>query len=74
MIETTYDPEADVLMVRFKPADAVSDGSREVAPGIYVEFDTQGRPIGVEITSVRWMTEGWQGAARAVEIEIPTAE
>ena len=39
MIETSYDPEADVFSVRFGPAGAV-----------YVEFDSAGNPIGVEIT------------------------
>jgi len=52
MIRTTYDPEADVLNVRFGPVEALSDSHEEVAPGVYVEFDTEGRAIGVEITSV----------------------
>jgi len=49
---TTYDPEADVLNIQFGPLEALSDGHQEVAPGVYVEFDTEGQPIGVEITSV----------------------
>lgn len=53
MIRTTYDPEADVLNVQFGPPDAESDGHQEVAPGVYIEFDRAGNPIGVEITSVR---------------------
>jgi uncharacterized protein YuzE len=53
MIRTNYDPEADVLHVAFGPEDARSDSSEEVAPGVYVEFDLQGNPIGVEITSAR---------------------
>jgi len=53
MIRTSYDPEADVFSVQFGPAGAVYDSSQEVAPGVYVEFDTAGNPIGVEITSVR---------------------
>jgi len=52
MIHTNYDLEADVLNIAFGPAGAVSDGHQEVAPGVYVEFDTEGRPIGVEVTSV----------------------
>ena len=52
MIRTTYDPEADVLNVQFGPTDAASDGHQEVAPGVYVEFDRQGHPIGIEVTSV----------------------
>ena len=62
MIETRYDPEADVLHVAFGPADAAYDSAQEVAPGVYVEFDKQGRPMGVEITSVRWMSQGSAGA------------
>ena len=41
-----------MLNVRFGPVEALSDGHEEVAPGVYVEFDTEGRAIGVEITSV----------------------
>ncbi|WP_428533892.1 DUF2283 domain-containing protein [Rhodopila sp.] len=53
MIQTNYDPEADVLHVKFGPKTAKYDGSQEVAPGVYVEFDTDGNPIAIEITSVR---------------------
>jgi uncharacterized protein YuzE len=52
MIRTTYDPEGDVLNLQFGPADAERDGHQEVAPGVYVEFDRSGHPIGIEITSV----------------------
>lgn len=57
MIQTTYDPEADVLQVRFGGDDAKYDGSTEMAPGVFVEFDAQGTPIGVEIISVRKRAE-----------------
>lgn len=53
MIRTNYDPEADVLHVGFGREDARSDTSEEVAPGVYVEFDVDGNPIGIEITSIR---------------------
>ena len=53
MIKTNYDPEADVFHVRFGPESAQYDGSEEVAPGVFVEFDTNGQPIGVEVISVR---------------------
>ena len=62
MIQTRYDPEADVLHVSFGPPDAIYDGAQEVAPGIYIEYDTKGRPMGVEITSARWTSEGSQVA------------
>ena len=51
MIETRYDPETDVLHVRFGGPEAVYDGADEVSPGVYVEYDASGDAIGVEITS-----------------------
>ncbi len=53
MIRTNYDPEADVFHLKFGPEDAVNDGAQEVAPGVFVEFDPAGNPIGIEIISVR---------------------
>jgi uncharacterized protein YuzE len=52
VIRANYHAEADVLHILFGPNDARSDTSEEVAPGIYVEFDPAGNPIGLEITSV----------------------
>ncbi len=65
MIRTTYDPEADVFHVKFGHEGAKYDSSEEVAPGVYVEFDTAGNPIGVEITSVRWRAESTTAAPAA---------
>jgi len=45
----------------------VSDGHQEVAPGVYIEFDTAGNPIGVEITSVRLRQTAKSGAKAAAE-------
>jgi uncharacterized protein YuzE len=53
VIRTNYDPEADVLYVAFGPQDVRSDISEEVAPGVFVEFDPNGNPIGIEVISVR---------------------
>jgi uncharacterized protein YuzE len=53
VIRTNYDPEADVLHVTFGPQGVRSDTSEEVAPGVFVEFDPNGNPIGVEVISVR---------------------
>ncbi len=53
MIQTNYDWEADVLHVRFGPEGARYDGAEEVAPGVFIEFDAAGNPIGVEVTSAR---------------------
>jgi predicted RNase H-like nuclease/uncharacterized protein YuzE len=57
MIKTSYDPEADVLHVRLSADRAVSGGSTEVAPGVFVEFDDEGTAIGVEIIRVRERAE-----------------
>jgi uncharacterized protein YuzE len=62
MIGTRYDPEADVLHVAFGAPGAVYDCAQEVAAGVYVEFDQDGRPMGVEITGARWISEGRPGA------------
>ena len=67
MIRTTYDPEADVLHVKFGRDDAVHDGAQEVAPGVYLEFDIAGQPIGIEVTSVRWRAEQSQADRPAAE-------
>ena len=53
MIRTNYDPEADVLHLAFGPQGVRSDTSEEVAPGVVVEFDPNGNPIGIEVIGVR---------------------
>jgi uncharacterized protein YuzE len=53
MIRTSYDPEVDVLHVRFGPTGANYDGAAEVAPGVFVEFDADGNAVGVEVLSVK---------------------
>jgi uncharacterized protein YuzE len=53
VIRTNYDPEADVLHITFGPQGVRSDTSEEVAPGVFVEFDPNGNPIGIEVISVR---------------------
>ena len=58
MIRTDYDPEADLLHVTFGPPGVRSDTSEEVAPGVFVEFDPNGNPIGIEVISVRRRSGG----------------
>lgn len=65
MIRTSYDPEADVLHVVFGPKGAQYDNSQEVAPGVFVEFDTKGHPIGVEVISVRRRSEATEASRPA---------
>jgi uncharacterized protein YuzE len=49
----SYDSEADVMWVHFKPEGAEYETSDEVAPGIVLDYDKQGRVIGVELHYVR---------------------
>lgn len=63
MIHTSYDPEADVLHVKFGPDDATYDGADEVAPGVFVEFDPDGNAIGIEVLSVQLRAAGRYGAS-----------
>jgi uncharacterized protein YuzE len=52
MMRTTYDPEADAMFVWFGPEGTKSVGTEEVAPGIMLDFDSDGRVIGIEVLGV----------------------
>lgn len=49
MPDTTYDPEADAVYVHL--TDAAVQESEEVAPGVVLDYDADGRVTGVEILS-----------------------
>ena len=49
MIRTSYDPEADAMFVWFGPEGVKSVETQEVAPGIMLDFDSEGRVIGIEV-------------------------
>jgi uncharacterized protein YuzE len=49
MIRTSYDPEADAMFVWFGPEGVKSVETQEVAPGIMLDLDSQGRVIGIEV-------------------------
>lgn len=62
-MKTRYDADADALYLRF--ADATVVDSEEVAPGIVLDFDAEGRIVAVEVLDAkRHLTEG---------AELPTA-
>ena len=46
-MKTRYDPDVDALYIRL--ADTQIDTSREVAPNVVLDFDAQGRVVGLEI-------------------------
>jgi uncharacterized protein YuzE len=56
MIRTSYDPEADAMFVWFGPENLKSAETEEVSPGIMLDFDSEGRVIGIEVLDVsEWM-------------------
>ncbi len=52
MIKTSYDPKADAMFVWLAPDAVKSVETQEVAPGIMLDFDADGRVIGIEILDV----------------------
>ena len=52
MMRTSYDPEADALFVWFGPEGTECAGTQEVAPGVMLDFDADGRVIGIEVLDV----------------------
>ena len=63
MIRTSYDPEADILAIRFAPPGHYVE-SEEVAPGVVLDFDKAGRVIGVEVQDVRERMAGYAVSAK----------
>ena len=52
MIRTSYDPEADAMFVWFGPEGVKSADTQEVSPGILLDFDGEGRVVGIEVLDV----------------------
>jgi uncharacterized protein YuzE len=50
-MKTPYDPETDALYVHFASAPVVE--SEEVSPGVMLDFDTEGRIVGLEVLDAR---------------------
>ncbi|HYC02545.1 MAG TPA: DUF2283 domain-containing protein [Azospirillaceae bacterium] len=52
MMTTSYDPEADAMFIRFGPDGAKAADTREVAPGILLDYDKDGNVIAIELLQV----------------------
>jgi uncharacterized protein YuzE len=52
MIRTSYDPKADAMFVWFGPEGVKSADTQEVSPGILLDFDDEGRVVGIEVLDV----------------------
>lgn len=56
MIKTSYDPEADAMFIWVGPEGAKSVETREVSPGVMLDYDSNGMLIGIEVLDVRERT------------------
>ncbi len=63
VISTAYHDEADAPDVRIAAEDAKVFDTQEIEPGVMLDFDAEGRAIGVEILSVRARSTGVRIAA-----------
>lgn len=46
-MKASYFPETDTLYIEFSERPSVD--SLEVAPGVVLDFDTEGRPTGIDV-------------------------
>jgi uncharacterized protein YuzE len=67
MIKTSYDPAADAMFIWLAPEDAVSVETREIAPGVMLDYDAAGRVIGIEVLDVRERVGGTPPSRIAAE-------
>ncbi len=67
MIKTSYDPEADALFIWLAPEGAVSVDTREISPGVMLDYDADGRVIGIEVLDVRERAGGNAASKIAAE-------
>jgi uncharacterized protein YuzE len=52
MIKTSYDPKADALFIWLGPEGTRSAETREISPGVLLDYDDTGRLIGIEVLDV----------------------
>jgi len=52
-VTTTYDPEADALSIQLAASGTEIATTEEVAPGVILDFDAEGRLVAIEVLSVR---------------------
>jgi len=56
MIRTSYDPETDAMFIWVGQEGAKSAETREVSPGVMLDYDANGALIGIEVLDVRERT------------------
>ena len=58
MIKTSYDPVADAMFIWLAPEDVKSVETKEISPGVMLDYDAHGNVIGVEVMDVRQRVGG----------------
>ena len=58
MMRTSYDPEADAFYARFAPEETKIESTQEVASGVMLDLDAEGRLVGVEVLGVQARYQG----------------
>ena len=56
MIRVSYDAEADALYFRLR--DAKIEESDEISPGVVVDYDRKGQPVGIEVLDAARLVGG----------------
>jgi uncharacterized protein YuzE len=74
MTDITYDPDADAAYVTL--SDAPVKDSAEVSPGIVLDYDDQGRVVGIELLNAhKHLAPGaWSRARRPAPGKAHAAE
>lgn len=60
-MKVTYDPQADILYIRFR--EGKIEESDEVSEGLIVDYDAQGKPMGIKILDASEVLGGHQEVA-----------
>jgi uncharacterized protein YuzE len=67
-----FDPDADALYIRL--AETEIDESEEVRPGIVLDYDVDGRVIGIEVLGVQQCLPDARPAITEMEVATAAAE
>jgi len=65
-MKVSLDEQADALYIRFEEAKIAE--SEEVSPGVMLDFDAQGRVVGIEMLNVKQRLPG--ADLKRVQVEL----
>lgn len=63
----SYDPETDSLYIRLSERPGADAG--EATPGVVIDFDAEGRPVGIDIEHARDVVDLSELDLRALAVE-----